>query len=80
MTIPNLALFQGLSARVSLATRKAIDYLEKNMPYIETHGTEFEIAIVAYALNLAKSAKAEHAFKLLHRHSKSIGKLLTFSF
>lgn len=66
--------FQGLSARVSLATRNAVDYLERNMPYIEQYGTEYEIAIVSYALTIAKSAKAEHAFKLLYRHAKTIGK------
>lgn len=48
-------------------------YLEQNMPYIEELGTEYEIAIVAYALTQAKSAKAEQAFKILFRHAKSIG-------
>uniref|UniRef100_A0A336LJG8 TEP1-F n=1 Tax=Culicoides sonorensis TaxID=179676 RepID=A0A336LJG8_CULSO len=42
----------SLGARVSLATTKAVQYIERSMPYLQEFGTEYEIAIVAYALIL----------------------------
>lgn len=54
-----------LSAEVSYAQARAIQWLEKNMKLLEEMGEPFEKAIVAYALMKNKSPLAEAAFTVL---------------
>ncbi|KAI4466576.1 macroglobulin / complement [Holotrichia oblita] len=54
-----------LSADVSNAQAKAIQWLEKNMRLLDDLGHPFEKAIVAYALMKSKSPLAEEAFSVL---------------
>ncbi|XP_014295183.1 CD109 antigen [Microplitis demolitor] len=55
-----------LGTRVALSEAKAIRWLEINLKHLDTHGSPYEIAIVAYALSLAKSSSAEYAFSVLN--------------
>jgi CD109 antigen len=58
-------LSDGLSSKVSLAQQRAVQYLDQKLVYLKDFGTPYEIAIVAYALMLAKAPKAEQAFNML---------------
>ncbi|CAO1404502.1 unnamed protein product [Diamesa hyperborea] len=66
-------LAAGLGSKVALAQQRAIQYLDQKLVYLKDFGTPYEIAIVAYALMLAKAPKAEAAFDLLTSHRKTIG-------
>ncbi|KAK6643489.1 hypothetical protein RUM43_004996 [Polyplax serrata] len=63
----------GLGSRLSLAQTRAMKWLEKNIKLINETGDPYEVAIVAYALLLSKSASAEAAFGILARHARSEG-------
>lgn len=69
----------GLSAKVAIAQSRAINWLEKNMKLIESHGLPFDIAIVAYALMKSKARNAEAAFNLLAKHARLEGGLMYWS-
>jgi CD109 antigen len=68
-------LTDGLSSRVSLAQQRAVQYLDQKLVYLKDFGTAYEIAIVAYALMLAKAPKAETAFNMLADRRRTIGGL-----
>lgn len=63
----------GLGSDVALATANAVKWLERNMNLLEIHGKPYDVAIVAYALALAKASIAEQAFILLMRHMQIEG-------
>lgn len=69
---------QKVGVEVSLATSKAIKWLERNLKVIDGHGHPYEVAIVAYALMLAKAASSEYAFEILAKHSREDGIFLFF--
>lgn len=50
-------------------------WLERNLKLISEWGEPYEVAIVAYALQLSKSSSAEAAFGILARHARSQGGL-----
>lgn len=56
------------------AQLKAVNWLDKNAKLIETSGDPYEIAVVAYALMLAKAATAGRAFDILHDRRRYEGK------
>jgi CD109 antigen len=62
-----------LGGKVALATQRAIGWLDRNLLLLKDHGTPYEIAIVAYALMLAKAPNAEQAFRYLSENMKTIG-------
>lgn len=70
-TVKDLA--DGLSSRISLAQQRAVQYLDQKLVYLKDFGTPYEIAIVAYALMLAKAPKAESAFNLLANIRRNTG-------
>lgn len=76
ITLENVKdLTGGLGAKVALAQKNAIAWLERNMKLLEEFGEPYEVAITAYALMLNKAPNAEHAFSLLHRHQRKQGDL-----
>ena len=62
----------GLGSEVALRAGMAVQWLENNLEVLNVTGTPFEIAITAYALQLAQSSKAEQAFIMLSTRSWSI--------
>uniref|UniRef100_A0A182YDS5 TEP1-F n=1 Tax=Anopheles stephensi TaxID=30069 RepID=A0A182YDS5_ANOST len=62
-----------LAARVALSQQRALQYLQRNLATIKDSGSMYEVAIVAYALMLAKAPKAEAAFSMLSAKMRSIG-------
>jgi CD109 antigen len=70
-TVKDLA--DGLSSKISLAQQRAVQYLDQKLVYLKDFGTPYEIAIVAYAMMLAKAPKAETAFNLLANHRRNTG-------
>lgn len=65
----------GLGSQVALSSAKAVKWLEVNLKLLEERGTPFEVAIVAYALLLAKASTAEQAFNILSFHARTTGDL-----
>ncbi|XP_015173319.1 PREDICTED: CD109 antigen [Polistes dominula] len=65
----------GLGSQVALASAKAVKWLERNMKLLEEKGKPYEVAIVAYALLMAKASTAEQAFNILTRHARREGGL-----
>ncbi|XP_012283890.1 CD109 antigen [Orussus abietinus] len=65
----------GLGSRIALGAANAVRWLEQNLRLLEEHGRPYDVAIVAYALMLAKASTAEQAFRLLTRHARSDGGL-----
>lgn len=63
----------SLGSRVSLAQQKAIQWLERNLAALKEFGKPYDVAIVAYALMLARAPKAEQSFSILARHARTIG-------
>lgn len=55
----------GLGAQVATAAANAIRWLERNLGLLEQSGKPYEVAIVSYALLLAKASSAEHVFDIL---------------
>ncbi|RZF41336.1 hypothetical protein LSTR_LSTR000050 [Laodelphax striatellus] len=66
----------GLGSQVALAQGRAIQWLERNLKLLDTHGDPYEVAIVAYALMLSKAATAEAAFGILIKHARNEGGLM----
>ncbi|CAD6233371.1 GSCOCT00007160001.2-RA-CDS [Cotesia congregata] len=56
-----------LGTRIALSQAKAVRWLEINLNHVNKHGSPYEIAIVAYALSLAKSPSSEMAFNMLNQ-------------
>ncbi|CAG9805498.1 unnamed protein product [Chironomus riparius] len=54
-----------LGSKIALSQQRAVMYLDQKLLYLKDFGTPYEVAIVAYALMLAKAPKAEFAFNLL---------------
>ncbi|KAL3286714.1 hypothetical protein HHI36_001209 [Cryptolaemus montrouzieri] len=69
-------LTSGLSAKVAIAQRRAIQWLERNMDLLSEKGRPFDIALVAYALMKSKAPNAETAFIELSRRQRFDGGLL----
>lgn len=65
----------GLGSQVALSAANAIKWLERNLKLLEDRGKPYEIAIVAYALLVAKASTAEQAFNILARHARREGGL-----
>ncbi|XP_066601822.1 CD109 antigen [Prorops nasuta] len=65
----------GLGSQVALSSANAVKWLERNLKLLEDHGNPYEIAIVAYALLMAKTSTAEQAFNILSRHARREGGL-----
>lgn len=63
----------GLGSKVALAQQRAVQYLDQKLVYLKDFGTPYEIAIVAYAMMLAKAPKAESAFNLLSNIRQNTG-------
>lgn len=64
-----------MGSQVALAQSNAVKWLERNLRLINESGEPYEVAIVAYALLLSKSASADAAFNILARHARSEGGL-----
>lgn len=60
----------GLGAQVALAAANAVKWLERNMGLLKQGGQPYEVAIVAYALLLAKASSAEEGFNILARMAR----------
>ncbi|XP_012257005.2 CD109 antigen isoform X2 [Athalia rosae] len=60
----------GLGAQVSVAAVNAVRWLERNLGLLDRSGKPYEVAIVAYALLLAKASSAEYAFDILARMAR----------
>ncbi|CAG9820933.1 unnamed protein product [Phaedon cochleariae] len=69
-------LTSGLSSKVAIASKRAIQWLERNMELLKEKGSPFEVAIVAYALMKAKAPNAEAAFIELSKRSRMEGGLM----
>ncbi|XP_018299760.1 LOW QUALITY PROTEIN: CD109 antigen [Mycetomoellerius zeteki] len=63
----------GLGSQVALSAANAIKWLERNLKLLEERGKPYEVAIVAYALLVAKASTAEQAFTILARHERREG-------
>ncbi|KAL1513271.1 hypothetical protein ABEB36_002700 [Hypothenemus hampei] len=72
-------LTSGLSSKVSIAAKKAISWLERNMDLVEDKGSAFDTALVAYALMKIKAANAERAFLALSKKATLEGGLVYFA-
>ncbi|KAJ8949269.1 hypothetical protein NQ318_022783 [Aromia moschata] len=59
----------GLSSKVAIAAKRAIQWLERNMELIKQKGSPFEVAVVAYALMKSKAPNAEIALSNYHEDS-----------
>ncbi|KAJ8681561.1 hypothetical protein QAD02_017353 [Eretmocerus hayati] len=66
----------GLGAKVALAAANAVRWLEQNLQLLELKGKPYEIAIVAYALAVAKASTAEKMFDILRKHRREEGDLI----
>lgn len=69
-------LSSGLSSKVAIAQKRAVQWLERNMDLIRERGRAFDIAIVAYALMKSKAAWAETAYLELSRIRRQEGGLM----
>jgi len=66
----------GLGGQVSLAQSKAMKWLERNLKLLGQWGDPYDVALVAYALQLSKSSSAEAAFGILAKNARDEGGLL----
>lgn len=66
--------FQELGTRVSLAQKRALQFIERNMKLLQRTTEPYEVAIVAYALLLCKSPISGHVFSILSKHARVDGK------
>ncbi|CAH0551728.1 unnamed protein product [Brassicogethes aeneus] len=69
-------LTSGLSSKVAIASKRAIQWLERNMDLIKTQGKAFDVAIVAYALMKTRASNAEVAYLELSRRGREEGGLM----
>lgn len=58
------------------AQQRAIMWLDRNLKLIKQSGDPYEVALVAYALMLAKAPIAEQAFGILTNHARHIGEYM----
>ncbi|EGI57831.1 PREDICTED: CD109 antigen [Acromyrmex echinatior] len=63
----------GLGSQVALSAANAIKWLERNLKLLEQRGKPYEIAIVAYALLVAKASTAEQAYNILAKNERIEG-------
>lgn len=61
---------------MAIAQQKAIHWLDRNLKLLRDSGDPYEVALVAYALMLAKTPTAEQAFDILSKHARSIGEYM----
>lgn len=61
---------------MAIAQQKAIHWLDRNLKLLHDSGDPYEVALVAYALMLAKTPTAEQAFDILSKHARSIGEYM----
>ena len=66
---------EGLGTQVAVSAANAVKWLERNLNLLENRGKPYEIAIVSYALLLAKASIAGQAFNILERHARREGGL-----
>ncbi|XP_033326238.2 macroglobulin complement-related [Megalopta genalis] len=66
---------EGLGTQVAVSAANAVKWLERNLKLLEERGKPYEIAIVAYALLLAKASTAGQAYSILSRHARREGGL-----
>jgi len=66
---------QELGPRIAGAKSKAIMWLDRNLDLLQENGDPYEIAIVSYALLVAKATSAERAFSILASRARKEGKL-----
>ncbi len=62
-----------LGLRVAVSRSRAISWFDRNLNLLDRNGNPYEVAIVAYAMMLAKSTSAEAAFGVLRRHAREVG-------
>lgn len=67
---------QSIVGKVEIAKQKAIQWLDRNLKLLKDAGDPYEVALVAYALMLAKTPTAEQAFNILSRHGRTIGEYM----
>ena len=61
---------------MAIAQNKAVQWLERNMKLLKESGQPYEVAVVAYALMLAKAPTAEQAFGILTSRARIIGEYM----
>lgn len=61
---------------MAIAQQKAIQWLDRNMKTLQESGEPYEVALVAYALMLAKTPTAEQAFGVLAKHARNVGEYM----
>ncbi|XP_054001189.1 CD109 antigen [Hylaeus anthracinus] len=66
---------EGLGTQVAVSAANAVKWLEINLKLLEDRGRPYDIAIVSYALLLAKASIAGQAFNILSRHARVEGGL-----
>lgn len=64
---------QNLGGKVANAQQRAILWLDRNLELLKRAGDPYEVALVAYALMLAKAPMAESAFSILQSHARQLG-------
>jgi hypothetical protein len=62
-----------LGLRVAVSRSSAISWLDRNLNLLDRNDDPYEVAVVAYAMMLAKSTSAEAAFGVLRRHAREDG-------
>lgn len=65
---------QVTGPRVAVARQKALNYLEIQVDQLKYTADPYQIALVAYALLLTKSPKADTAFIILSGSKQQSGK------
>lgn len=61
---------------MAIAQQKAIHWLDRNLKLLQESGDPYDVALVAYALMLAKTPTAEQAFGILAKHARSTGEYM----
>lgn len=69
-----------IGPRVAVARQKAINYLEIQVDQLKYTADPYQISLVAYALMITKSSKADAAFIILSGAKQQSGKKLTEHF
>ena len=68
--------FQAVGPRLAFARQRAINYLESKVDEMKNSLKPYETALLAYALMLSKSPKADSAFITLAGQARFEGKCL----
>ncbi|XP_063540497.1 CD109 antigen [Cydia strobilella] len=74
--LKDIGVREGLSARVSQAQQRAVGWLEQHLKLLQDFGDPYSMAVVAYALTVAKASSSEHAYKLLKGFQRAEGGLV----